>query len=109
MILMAILAIQEIACYKDYYRILGVARNANEKDIKRAYKKLSKKWHPDVAPEDKKEEARKKFVDIAEAYQILKDAEKRKVYDQGRCQFFEGMIWINLKVFWWYLRCGLKG
>lgn len=83
MLIVLLMAIQEIACYKDYYRILGVSRNANEKEIKKAYKKLSKKWHPDVAPDDKKEEAQKRFVDIAEAYQTLKDPEKRKVYDQG--------------------------
>lgn len=84
--LVLLLAVQEIACYKDYYRILGISRSATEKDIKKAYKKLSKKWHPDLAPEDKKEEAKKRFVDIAEAYQILKDKEKRRIYDQGKCQ-----------------------
>jgi curved DNA-binding protein len=65
--------------YKDYYSILGVPRTAKEDDIKKAYRKLAKKYHPDVSKEANAEE---KFKEIAEAYATLKDADKRAVYDQ---------------------------
>lgn len=65
---------------KDYYSILGVGRNATEKDIKSAYRKLARKYHPDVNPNDKSAEA--KFKEVSEAYEVLGDAEKRKLYDQ---------------------------
>lgn len=66
--------------YKDYYKILGVERNASKDDIKRAYRKLALKTHPDRNPGDKKAEER--FKDINEAYQVLSDPEKRARYDQ---------------------------
>jgi curved DNA-binding protein len=66
--------------YKDYYKILGVDRNANKDEIKRAYRKLALKTHPDRNPGDKK--AEEKFKDINEAYQVLSDPEKRARYDQ---------------------------
>lgn len=66
--------------YKDYYRILGVERNASESEIKRAYRKLARQLHPDVNPGDKEAEAR--FKDINEAYEVLGDAEKRSKYDR---------------------------
>lgn len=81
-LLMLFLA-KEVICYKDYYRILGVSRTASEKEIKKAYKKLSKKWHPDLVAAADKEKAQKIFVEISEAYQTLKDPKKREVYDQG--------------------------
>src|SRR5690348_13455109 len=65
--------------YKDYYKILGVDRNASEKDIKAAYRKLARKHHPDVNPGDKNAEQR--FKEIGEAYAVLSDPEKRKRYD----------------------------
>ncbi|XP_068102137.1 dnaJ homolog subfamily B member 2 [Hyperolius riggenbachi] len=65
----------------DYYEILGVPRNATQEDIKRAYRKLALKWHPDKNP-DNKEVAEKKFKDIAEAYEVLSDAEKREAYNR---------------------------
>jgi curved DNA-binding protein len=65
--------------YKDYYATLGVKRDASADDIKKAYRKLAQKHHPDVSKEAKAEE---KFKDIAEAYQTLKDPEKRAAYDQ---------------------------
>jgi curved DNA-binding protein len=65
--------------YKDYYSILGVERTAKEEDIKKAYRKLAKKYHPDVSKEANAEE---KFKEIAEAYATLKDADKRAAYDQ---------------------------
>ncbi|GCE26209.1 chaperone protein DnaJ [Dictyobacter alpinus] len=65
--------------YKDYYKILGVARGASSDDIKKAFRKLARKYHPDVNPGDKK--AEEKFKEINEAYEVLSDAEKRKRYD----------------------------
>jgi curved DNA-binding protein len=66
--------------YKDYYNILGVNRNAQEKEIKKAYRKLARQHHPDVNPGDKTAEER--FKDINEAYEVLSDPEKRQKYDQ---------------------------
>ncbi len=65
---------------KDYYEILGVPRDAAEADIKKAYRRLVRKYHPDANPGDK--EAEKKFKDAAEAYEVLSDSEKRAQYDQ---------------------------
>jgi len=65
---------------KDYYQILGVNRNASEKEIKQAYRRLARKHHPDLNPNDKSAETR--FKEINAAYQVLSDAEKRKKYDQ---------------------------
>ena len=66
--------------YKDYYKILGVDRNASEQDIKRAYRKLARQLHPDVNPDDKRSE--EKFKDVNEAYEVLGDPEKRHKYNQ---------------------------
>jgi molecular chaperone DnaJ len=65
---------------KDYYAILGVSRNTTEKEIKQAYRRLARKYHPDVNPGDKTAEA--KFKEINEAHEVLSDAEKRKKYDR---------------------------
>ena len=64
----------------DYYKILGVAKTATEADIKKAYRKLARKFHPDINPNDK--ESEKKFQEINEANEVLSNAEKRKKYDQ---------------------------
>ncbi|MFO7923751.1 MAG: J domain-containing protein [Bacteroidales bacterium] len=66
--------------YKDYYSILGVSKNASQDDIKKAYRKLAVKYHPDKNKGDKK--AEDKFKEISEAYEVLKDTEKRKKYDK---------------------------
>lgn len=66
--------------YKDYYKILGVDRSAREDEIKRTYRKLALKYHPDRNPDDK--QAEDKFKEINEAYQVLSDPEKRARYDQ---------------------------
>jgi len=66
--------------YKDYYQILGVPRDADEKAIRRAFRKLARQHHPDVNPDDPAAEAR--FKDVAEAYEVLGDAQKRATYDR---------------------------
>src|SRR3954465_12468726 len=65
--------------YKDYYKILGVAKTATQDEIKKAYRKLAVKYHPDKNPGDKK--AEEKFKEITEANEVLSDPEKRKKYD----------------------------
>ena len=66
--------------YKDYYKILGVSKTATEKEIKAAYRKLARQYHPDVNPNDKS--AEDKFKDVGEAYEVLSDTDKRTKYDQ---------------------------
>jgi DnaJ-class molecular chaperone len=66
--------------YKDYYKILGVDKNASQKDIQKAYRKLARKFHPDVNPGDK--DAEEKFKELNEANEVLSDTEKRKKYDE---------------------------
>ena len=74
---------------RDYYDVLGIRKGADEKEIKKAYRKLAKKYHPDVNPGDK--EAEKNFKEVTEAYNVLSDAEKKKLYDQyGFAAFEEG-------------------
>uniref|UniRef100_A0A672HSH2 DnaJ heat shock protein family (Hsp40) member B6a n=1 Tax=Salarias fasciatus TaxID=181472 RepID=A0A672HSH2_SALFA len=65
----------------DYYQVLGVRREASADDIKKAYRKLALRWHPDKNPENK-EEAEKKFKELSEAYEVLSDANKRSIYDR---------------------------
>jgi DnaJ-class molecular chaperone len=72
--------VKRIVDYKDYYKILGVAKNASEKEIKAAYRRLARKYHPDMNPGDKQAEAR--FKEINEANEVLSDAAKRKRYDE---------------------------
>src|SRR5437588_456039 len=66
--------------YKDYYKIMGVDKNASQKDIQKAYRKLARKFHPDVNPGDKA--AEEKFKEVSEANEVLSDPEKRKRYDE---------------------------
>ncbi len=89
--------------YKDYYRILQVDKTANEKELKKSYRKLARKYHPDVNPGDKS--AEEKFKDINEAYEVLSDPDKRTKYDRfgsewqryerggGRAQDFDWSRW----------------
>ena len=73
---------------RDYYEVLGVDRNADDEALKKAYRALAKKYHPDMNPGDK--EAEKKFKEASEAYAVLSDAEKRRQYDQFGHAAFEG-------------------
>ena len=91
---------------RDYYEVLGVDKNADDATLKKAYRKLAKKYHPDVNPGDKEAEA--KFKEATEAYSVLSDADKRRQYDQFGHAAFEngggggggGLWWIRLQ------RCG---
>jgi curved DNA-binding protein len=65
--------------FKDYYKIMGVSRDASQADIKRAYRTLARKYHPDVS---KATDAESRFKELGEAYAVLKDLEKRAAYDQ---------------------------
>ena len=65
--------------YKDYYKIMGLSRTANQDEIKRAYRKLARKYHPDVS---KEADAEAKFKELGEAYEVLKDPQKRAAYDK---------------------------
>src|SRR4030065_1895215 len=65
---------------RDYYDVLGVSRDAGEEDIKKAYRKLAMKHHPDRNPDD--QEAEERFKEAAEAYEVLRDQEKREIYDR---------------------------
>ena len=76
--------------YKDYYKILGVERDASQDDIKRAYRKLVRKYHPDVNTGPDAHEAEAKFKDVGEAYEVLQDPEKRAAYDQLGANWKEG-------------------
>ena len=66
---------------RDYYEVLGVGKNATDEELKKAFRKLAKQYHPDANP-DNKEEAEQKFKEVNEAYEILSDKQKRQMYDQ---------------------------
>src|SRR5262245_21283670 len=68
-----------VATYKDYYQIMGVARDASQDEIKRSYRRLARKFHPDVSKEANAED---KFKEVQEAYEVLKDPQRRAAYDQ---------------------------
>jgi curved DNA-binding protein len=73
--------------YKDYYKVLGVARGASDDEIKKAYRKLARKYHPDVS---KEADAKEKFQEVSEAYETLRDKEKRAAYDSLGSGFRQG-------------------
>src|ERR1700739_4028925 len=73
--------------YRDYYEILGVTRGADADEVKRAYRKLARKFHPDVSKEKNAEE---KFKEVQEAYEVLRDSDKRAAYDQLGRDFRNG-------------------
>ena len=76
--------------FQDYYELLGVDRKATDKEIKAAYRKLARKWHPDLHPAAEKKEAEEKFKRINEAYEVLKDPEKRERYDRLGSRWKDG-------------------
>jgi curved DNA-binding protein len=73
--------------YRDYYKILGVSRDASQDEIKKAYRKLARKYHPDVS---KEADAEEKFKEVGEAYEVLRDAQKRAQYDQFGSNYRHG-------------------
>ncbi|XP_009781784.1 uncharacterized protein [Nicotiana sylvestris] len=75
----------------DYYKVLQVDKNANDDDLKKAYRKLAMKWHPDKNPNNKKE-AEAKFKQISEAYEVLSDPQKRAIYDQYGEEGLKGQV-----------------
>ena len=81
---------------RDYYEVLGVDKSADEASIKKAYRALAKKYHPDMNPGDA--EAEKKFKEASEAYAILSDPEKKRQYDQFGHAAFEGYF---RRFLWW--------
>ena len=84
---------------RDYYEVLGVAKNAEAAEIKKAYRKLALQYHPDRNPGDK--EAEEKFKEAAEAYDVLSNEEKRRRYDQfghGGAMFFSWVAFIVIPV-----------
>ncbi len=88
---------------KDYYKTLGVEKNASPEEIKKAFRQLARKWHPDANPNNKAE-SEQKFKEISEAYEVLSDENKRKVYDQtGQVNFGsngnEGFKWQDFSHF----------
>src|SRR5512138_3462899 len=74
--------------FKDYYATLGLPRSASEDDIKKAFRRLARQYHPDVAKD--KKTAEEKFKEINEAYEVLSDPEKRKKYDQLGANWKQG-------------------
>src|SRR5947208_15045705 len=76
---------------RDYYEVLGVSRAAREDDLKKAYRKLALKYHPDRNPEDR-QRTEERFKEISEAYQVLSDPERRSLYDRfGHAAFEQGV------------------
>ena len=81
--------VETVSAKRDYYEVLGISKTADASAIKKAYRKLAKKYHPDSNPGNKA--AAEKFKEVTEAYDVLGDEKKRKLYDQfGHAAFDEG-------------------
>jgi curved DNA-binding protein len=80
--------------FKDYYKVMGVARDATDAQIKQAYRKLARKYHPDVS---KEKDAEARFKEVGEAYEVLKSPEKRAAYDQLGKDYRPGQDWTGLQ------------
>ncbi|PKM86340.1 MAG: molecular chaperone DnaJ [Firmicutes bacterium HGW-Firmicutes-12] len=81
------------AKFRDYYTLLGVDRNATDKEIKSAYRKLAREYHPDLHSDSSKKEAEERFKEINEAYEVLGDPEKRSKYDNLGANWNHGQEW----------------
>ena len=90
---------------KDYYDVLGIAKTASADEIKKAYRKLAVKYHPDKNPGDKA--AEEKFKEVSRAYEVLSDEKKRKQYDQFGPDLFE-RTGGQVRIFVVYLRCEIN-
>lgn len=92
---------------RDYYEVLGVSKTATDEELKKAYRRLAKKYHPDANP-DNKEEAEKNFKEVNEAYEVLSDAQKRRMYDQfghdgpSRFRWRKSWWWILFLFYIWF-------
>ncbi|KAL3668943.1 hypothetical protein V7S43_006231 [Phytophthora oleae] len=85
LLFLALGCIQAMDPSKDYYKVLGVTKQFSDRELKKAYRQLALKYHPDKAENaEDKEEAKEKFVEVSEAYEVLSDADKRKEYDDAR-------------------------
>ena len=86
-----------MASRPDYYKTLGVGKNASDEEIKKAYRKLARQYHPDRNPGDKKAEER--FKEISQAHDVLSDADKRKAYDRGTGPFGRVQILYRIQTY----------
>ena len=89
---------------RDYYAELGVSKTATEAELKKAYRKLAMKWHPDKNKENRKQ-AEEKFKKISEAYDVLSDKQKRNIYDKFGEEGLKSGMGTFLFVVWMYLFC----
>ncbi|CAL1140809.1 unnamed protein product [Cladocopium goreaui] len=89
LVLLSAAAFQVALAAPSYYEVLGVAKDADDRQIKKAYREKALKWHPDKNPENR-EEAEKRFREVAEAYEVLSNADRRRQYDSGSGDFAQG-------------------
>lgn len=95
--------------FKDYYKIMGVKQDATQDDIKKAYRKLARQYHPDKYTGENKKESEEKFKDVGEAYEVLKDPEKRAKYDQLLRGGYQAGQDFNVPPGWEFRNAGGRG